>query len=102
MAMLFVPGVCKITSSYDALVIQWVIKLYDHTCNNTLARTRNATDNVPVSTMCFPVEIMFFLKAKKKQNILKCHMINRILLSWSFQMKFMKVAESSFHEVHMK
>ena len=27
----------------------------------------------------------------------KCHMLNRILYSWSFQMKFMKLAEGSFH-----
>ena len=34
--------------SYDVAVIQWirhVIKSYDHTCNNTLARTRNVIDN---------------------------------------------------------
>ena len=40
--------------SYDVAVIQWLInvvslKSYDHTCNNTLARTRNAIDNVRVN-----------------------------------------------------
>ena len=28
-------------------------------------------------------------------------MINRILHSWSFQMKFMKLTEGLFHEFHM-
>ena len=41
-----------------------VIKSYDHTCNNTLARTRNVIDNV-VSSVRFLVEIMLTLKAIK-------------------------------------
>ena len=39
--------------SYDIAVIQWITschkKFYDHTCNNTLAGTRNVTDNVRVN-----------------------------------------------------
>ena len=35
-------------------------------------------------------------------HILKGHMIIRILHSWSFYMKFMKLAEGSFHNFHMK
>ena len=34
--------------------------------------------------------------------IFKGRMINRILHSWSFHMKFMKLAEGSFHKFHMK
>ena len=38
--------------SYDVAAIQWIIscheKSYDHTCNNSLARTRNVIDNVHV------------------------------------------------------
>ena len=29
-------------------------------------------------------------------------MVNRILLSWSFHLKFMKLAEVSFRKFHMK
>ena len=32
----------------------------------------------------------------------KGHMVNRILHSWSFHMKFIKLAEGSFHKFHMK
>ena len=68
-------------------------KLYDHTCNNTLARTRSVIDNVRY-------KIIFILKAINP--ILKGIMINRILHSWSFHMKFMKLSEGSFHKFHMK
>ena len=34
--------------------------------------------------------------------ILKCHMINRILHSWSFHMKFIKLPEGSFDKFHME
>ena len=53
-----------------------------------------------VSTMSFLTEIMPILKAINPT--FKDHMINRILHSWSFQIKFMKLAECSFHKVHMK
>ena len=43
-----------------------------------------------VSTMCCPIEIMFIFKAIK--SILVGHMINRILYSWSYHIKFMKRA----------
>ena len=39
--------------SYDVAVIQWITSCqknsYDHTYNNTLARTRNVIDNVRVN-----------------------------------------------------
>ena len=68
-------------------------------CNNTLARTRNVIDNVRVSN-AFLLEIMVILKAIK--SLLKGHMIKRILHLWSFLMKFMKLAEDSFHTFNMK
>ena len=48
----------------------------------------------------FVIEILFILKAKKIH--FKGYMINRILHSWSFLMKIMKLAEGSFHKYHMK
>ena len=50
---------CKISKriiSYDIAVIQWItschnFKSYDHTCDNKLARTRNATDNVNINSL---------------------------------------------------
>ena len=76
-----------------------VIKSYDHTCNNTLARRRNVIDNVLVK-MRFLLEILSILKAIISS--FKGHIINRILHSWSFHMKFMKLAENSFHKFLMK
>ena len=40
---------------------------------------------------------MFILKAIKSHC--NGHLINRFLHSWSFHMKFMKLAEGSFHNV---
>ena len=65
----------------------------------TLARRRNVIDNVHINKE-FLIEIVIILKAIK--SILWGHMINRILHSWSFNMKFMKLAEGSFHKFHMK
>ena len=48
----------------------------------------------------FFVEILSTLKAIKTH--LKGNMINRILHSWSFHMKFIKLAEGSFGKFHMK
>ena len=66
----------------------------------TLWRERVTSLTTSVSTMRFLSEIIFILKA------IKCHlkgkMINRILHPWSFHMKFMKLAEGSFHKFHMK
>ena len=76
-----------------------LLKPYDHTFNNNLARTRNVIDNVCVRNVLF-IEILFILKAIKSH--FKGHMINRILHSWSFHMKFMKLTDGSFHKFHMK
>ena len=64
-----------------------------------ITRTLNVIDNVRVNN-AFLLEILFILKTIK--YCLKGHMINRILHSWSFQMKFIKLAEGSFHKFHMK
>ena len=71
-------------------------KSYD-TCVITLWRVHVTS----LTTICFLIEIMLILKAKKIP-FLKCHMINMILHSWSFYMKFMKLAEGSFHKFHIK
>ena len=59
----------------------------------------NVIDNVRASKG-FHIEIMFIVKAIKFQ--FKGHMINRILYSWSFHMKLMKLAEGAFHKFHME
>ena len=66
----------------------------------TLGREHVTSLTTFVSTMRFLIEIMFDLKAINP--IFKDHMINRILHSWSFHTKFMKLAEGSFHKFHMK
>ena len=52
-----------------------------------------------VSTMRFLLEIVSISKAINP--ILKGHMIGRILHSWSFHMKFMKLAFCAFHKYEM-
>ena len=64
-------------------------------CINTLAGTSYVCDN-----NAFFFEIMSTLKAIKA--LLKGHMINRILHSWSFHMKFIELAEGLFDKFHMK
>ena len=66
----------------------------------TLWRVDVTSLTTSVSTMVFLLEMLSSLKAIK--SIFKSHMINRILHSWSFHMKFMKFAEGSFHKFHMK
>ena len=53
------------------------------------------SSTTPESLICFVIELMFILKVIKV-------MINRILYSWSFHMKYMKLAENSFNKFHMK
>ena len=66
----------------------------------TLWRVNVASLTTIVSTMRFLAEIMFVLKAINL--ILEGHMINIILHSWSFHMKFMILAEGSFYKFHIK
>ena len=48
-----------------------------------------------VLAMHLHIEVLFILKAIKKKNILKGHMINKVLHQWSFHMKFMKVTKGA-------
>ena len=88
--------------SYDVAVVQWITS-----CNKnrmptrviTLWRVDVTSLTTSVSANAFLLDIMIILKAIKSH--LKGHMINRILHSWSFYMKFMKLAEDSFHKFHM-
>ena len=66
----------------------------------TLWRVYGTSMTTFVSTMRFLLEKWYILKAIK--SILKGHMINRILRSWSFHMKIMKLVEGSFHKFHIK
>ena len=59
----------------------------------TLSAGTSNVMTMSVTTMHFSVEILSILKAKKA--LLKGHMINRILHSWSFHMNI-KLAEGSF------
>ena len=94
--------------SYDDAVIQWIM-----TCDKNRMATRVTTLwpqyvtslTTSVSTMRLLIEIMLNLGAIKsnfKGSKIKGLKINRILHEWSFHMKFMKLAEGSFHKFHMK
>ena len=65
-------------------------------CNNNLACKYNITDN-NCAKMCFLIEIIFILKAIKSH--LKVHMINIIMLSWSFLMKLTKLANTAVYQI---
>ena len=75
--------------SYDVAVIQWITSRHKNritTLVKTLWRVHVLSLTTTVSAMRFLIEILFILKAVKSQ--FKSHMINRILRSWSFHMKF--------------
>ena len=59
----------------------------------TLWRVQVMSLTTFVSTMRFLNDIMLILKAIKCH--LNCHMIDRILHSWSFHIKYMKLAEEA-------
>ena len=89
--------------SYDVAVIQWITSYHKNRMTTrviTLRRKRVTSLTTSMSTMRFLIEIIFILKAIKYH--FEGHMINRVLHSWSFHMKFMKLAEGSFHKFHMK
>ena len=89
--------------SYNVAVTQWIKSCYKNrmtTCVITLWCVDVTSLTTSVSAMPFLAEIMLILWAIKSH--LKGHMINRILHSWSFHMKFMKLAEDLFHKFHMK
>ena len=89
--------------SYDVAVIQWITSCHKNHMTTrviTLWRVDVTSLTTSMSTMCFLLEIVPILKAIKSH--FKGSMINRILYEWSFHMKFMKLAEGSFHNFHMK
>ena len=75
--------------SHDVGVIQWITSCYKKVYMTT-----------SVSAMRFLLQIFFILKAIK--SIFKESYDKKILHSWSFHMKFMKLAEGSFHKFYMK
>ena len=89
--------------SYDVAVIHWITS-----CHKNRMTTRVITlwckyvtsQITSVSTMLFLLEILSISKTIKFN--LKGDMINRISHSRSFHMKFMKLAEGSFHNFYMK
>ena len=90
--------------SNDVAVIQWITP-----CHENRMSTRVITLwRVDVTSLTTSVSTMRFLTGKcslifKAINpILKDHMFNRILHPWSFHMKFMKLAEGSFHKFHIE
>ena len=88
--------------SYDVAIIQWITSCHKNRMTTryiTLGYWRVTHDAVGDNIM-FSIEIISTFKAIKPH--LKGHMINRILHSWLFHMKFMKLAEGSFHKFHMK
>ena len=89
--------------SYDVAVNQWITSSHKNHMTTrviTLWRVHVTSLTTFMSAMRFLIETMFILKAIKSH--FKGHRINRILHSWSFHMKFMKLAEGSFHKFHMK
>ena len=88
--------------SYDVAVFQWIMS-----CNKSVMTTRVLTHlreltslTTSVTTMLIFIGNMSILKAI--ESYLRRHMIKRILHSWSFHMKFIKLAEGSFNKFHMK
>ena len=89
--------------SYDIAVIQWITSCHKNRMNTrviTLWRVHATSLTTSVPTLGFLTEIKFILKAIKSH--LKGQMVKRVLHSWSFHMKCMKLAEGSFHKFHMK
>ena len=80
--------------SHLVIYSKWLPKIFIQMCG-VIALWREHVTLLTTSTTRFLKEIMFFFKTINP--ILKGHMTNRILHSWSFHMKFMKLAEG-----HMK
>ena len=89
--------------SHDVAVIQWITACHKNRMTTrviTLRRVHVTSLTTSVSTTRYLLEILSIFKAINL--ILKGHMINRILHSWSFYIKCMKLAEVSFHKFQMK
>ena len=88
---------------YDVSVFQWIMSCHTNCMTThviTLWCIHIMSLTTSVSAVHFLAEMKFILMVIKFH--LKVHMINRILHSWSFRMKFMKLAEGLFHKFHMK
>ena len=88
--------------SNNKIIVLYCIVLYDHTCNNTFAGIRNVIDDVRNDNVNFHWKYVHFTLVKAIITYFRSHMIKRILHSWSFHMKFIKLAEGSFNKFHMK
>ena len=89
--------------SYDVAVFQWITSCHKNHMTTrviTLLRENVTSLTTSATTMLIFIENMSTLRAIK--SYFKSHMIKRILHSWSFHMKFIKLAEGSFNKFHMK
>ena len=84
--------------AHDFSVIRFITSCHKN-CMTTRWRVYVTSLTTFMSAMRFLIEIMFTLKAINL--ILKGHMINRILHSLSFHMKFVKLAKGSFLTFHV-
>ena len=97
---------CDVSLSYDVAVIQWITSCHKNRMTTrviTLWHVHVASLTTSMSTMRFLIEIMFILKAIKShcKGSYDHPNLTLVVISWSFHMKFMKLAEGSF-EFHMK
>ena len=76
-----------------------VLKSYDHTCTNILARRRNVIDNVHVNNT-FLIEIMIILNAIKSHFKGSFDKQNLTLMVISYEIY--ETRRSSFHKFHLK
>ena len=84
--------------SYDIAVIQWMTSYHKNRMTTrviTLLRIYVILLTTSLSITHFHAEIMFILKTIKSH--FKGSYENRILQSYSFHMKFMKLAKCSFN-----
>ena len=95
-----ISGHCLSFLSYDVSIIQWITLCHkNHTTTSVIILWRVDVTSLTtsVSTVRFRIEILSILKAIRsnfKGSYNKHY--------WSFYMKFIKLAEGSFHKFHMK
>ena len=92
-----------INLSYDVAVFKWITSCHKNRMTTrviTLLRECVTSLTTSVTTILIFIENMSTLKAIK--SFFKSHMIKRILHSWSFHMKIIKLAKGSFNTFHMK
>ena len=88
--------------SYDVAVFQWITSCHKNRMTTrviTLAGIRNVIDDVRNNNVNFHWK---YVHCKSDKTYFRSHMIKRILHSWSFHMRFIKLAEGSFNKFHMK